>query len=122
MNRREFIQAAALATAAAGASLANTEGVEAKSHGVNWPIGCFNRPWAGDKRNWGYDAALDGIKEAGYKLTGLLTRSAKEPLLGSDASPEYLAELKKKIAARGLSVIMGALRTKDELPLEEQIK
>src|SRR5437870_4772827 len=123
MNRREFIQAAALATAAAGtASLTGAEGVEAKSRGVNWPVGCFNRPWAGDKRNWGYDAALDGIKEAGYKLTGLLTRSAKEPLLGSDASPEYLAELKKKIAARGLSVIMGALRTKDELLIEEQIK
>jgi len=93
-----------------------------KSKGVNWPIGCFNRPWSGDKKNWGYDAALDGIQAAGYKLTGLLTRSASEPLIGSDATPEYLAELKKRIAARGLGVNMAALRTKDGLPLEDQIK
>jgi sugar phosphate isomerase/epimerase len=90
--------------------------------GVSWPIGCFNRPWAGDKKNWGYDAALDGIKGAGYKLTGLLTRSAKEPLIGSDATPEYLAALRKKIADHGLKLNMGALRTRNDLPLEEQIK
>ena len=70
--------------------------------GANWPIGCFNRPWtgekksaAGDKETWGFDKALDGIKGAGYKLTGLLTRSAKEPFIGSDATPEYLTALKK---------------------------
>ena len=61
--------------------------------------------------------ALEGIKAAGYKLTGLLTRTAKEPFIGSDATPEYLAALKKKIAARGLKVNMGALRTKNDLPL-----
>ena len=72
-----------------------------KSKGVNWPIGCFNRPWIADEKNWGYDVALDGIKTAGYRLTGLLTRTANEPLLGSDATPEYLAELKKKIAEIG---------------------
>jgi len=93
-----------------------------KSKGVAWPIGCFNRPWAGDKKNWGYDAALDGIKAAGYKLTGLLTRIAKEPLAGSDATPEYLSQLKERIAARGLAVNMAALRTKDDLPLDDQIK
>src|SRR5437016_3788335 len=102
MNRRTFLQTTAMAaTATALTSCMNTRAAE-KSKGVNWPIGCFNRPWAGDKRNWGYDAALDGIKAAGYKLTGLLTRSASEPLIGSDATPEYLAELKKRIAARGL--------------------
>ncbi len=92
------------------------------ANGVRWPIGCFNRPWFGDKKSWGYDAALDGIKAAGYKLTGLLTRSAKEPLIGSDATPAYLAVLKQKIAAHSLKVIMGALRTKNDLPLEDQIK
>jgi sugar phosphate isomerase/epimerase len=66
--------------------------------------------------------ALDGIQAAGYKLTGLLTRSAKEPFIGSDATPEYLAALKQKIAAHGLKVNMGALRTKNDLPLEAQIK
>ena len=120
MNRRQFIQATALTAAMAPFPLLTR--AEEKSKGVHWPIGCFNRPWAGDKKNWGYDAALDGIKAAGYKLTGLLTRTAGQPFAGSDATPEYLAELKKKIAARGLAVNMAALRTKDDLPLEAQIK
>jgi len=121
MNRRQFIQT----TAFAGTAFAVLPNVDAqaaeKSKGVNWPIGCFNRPWTADKKNWGYDVALDGIKAAGYRLTGLLTRAAKEPLLGSDATPEYLDALKKRIAARGLKVNMGAVRTKNDLPLADQI-
>jgi sugar phosphate isomerase/epimerase len=122
MNRRSFLQTTALATTATG--LLGTQSLSAAepAKGVHWPIGCFNRPWLGDKNQWGYDAALDGIKGAGYKLTGLLTRTPKEPLLGSDAAPEYLAALKQKIAAHGLKVNMGALRTKNDLSLDEQIK
>src|SRR5438477_9036943 len=123
MKRRKFIRTSAMAATATfiyqvGSSKAAAE----KGPGVTWPIGCLNRPWAGDKKNWGYDAALDGIKAAGYKVTGLLTRSPKEPFTGSDATPEYLAALKQKIAAHGLKVNMAALRTKDELPLDAQIK
>src|SRR6266513_1042851 len=104
MNLRTFLQTTAMAaTAIALTSCMNTRAAE-KSKGDNWPIGCFYRPCAGDKRDWGYDAALDGIKAAGYKLTGLLTRTPKEPFAGPDATPEYLAELKQKIAARGLTV------------------
>jgi len=95
---------------------------ETDKKAVHWPIGSFNRPWSGEKKNWGLDPALDGMKDAGYKLTGLLTRGPKEPLLGSDATPEYLDALKKRITARGLRVNMGALRNKNELPLDEQIK
>jgi sugar phosphate isomerase/epimerase len=123
MNRRQFIQTTAVAAAIGSIpSLSMAKAAEEKPKGVHWPIGCFNRPWAGDKRNWGYDAALDGIKAAGYKITGLLTRTPKEPFTGADATPEYLAELKKKIAARGLTVNMAAMRTKEELPIAEQIK
>jgi sugar phosphate isomerase/epimerase len=93
-----------------------------KPKGVHWPIGAFNRPWAGDKKNWGYDAALNGMKSAGYRLTGLLTRTEKQPFTGADATEEYLTDLKQKIAAHGLTAVMAALRTKDDLPLEEQIK
>src|SRR5262252_3582234 len=121
MNRRRFLQTTALAaTSTALIPVQAARAAEEKPKGVNWPIGCFNRPWAGDKRNWGYDAALDGIKAAGYKLTGMLTRSAKEPFIGSDATPEYLANLKEKIAARGLTVNMGALRIKEDLPFLQQ--
>jgi sugar phosphate isomerase/epimerase len=122
MNRRQFIQTAALAATATTFLPLRTAPAAEKPPGVSWPIGCFNRPWLGDKVKWDYDTALDGIKAAGYKLTGMLTRTPKEPFIGSDATPEYLAELKKKIAARGLKVNMGALRIKDTLPLAEQIK
>ena len=122
MNRRQFLQTTTLAAAGTLLPLNALPAAE-KPPGVSWPIGCFNRPWLGEKSNaWGYDTALDGIKAAGYKLTGMLTRTAKEPFIGSDATPEYLAELKQKIAARGLAVNMGALRIKSSLPLAGQIK
>lgn len=69
-----------------------------------------------------YDAALDGIKAAGYKWTGLLTATEKEPFIASSATHEHLVELKKKIAAHGLKANMAALRTKNDLSLEAQIK
>jgi sugar phosphate isomerase/epimerase len=121
MNRRQFLQTAAVTATALSTFPAVLARAAEKSKGVNWPIGCFNRPWIAEKKNWGYDVALDGIQAAGYRLTGLLTRTAREPLLGSDATPEYLAELKKKIAARGLKAILGAVRTKNDLPLSEQM-
>jgi sugar phosphate isomerase/epimerase len=124
MNRRQFVQSTALAAAAGTVLPFHLLPAAEKPKGVNWPIGCLNRPWIGEKNKpWGYDTALDGIKAAGYKLTGLLTRPGKdEPLLGSDATPEYLANLKKRIAARGLAVNMGALRVKSDLSLADQIK
>jgi sugar phosphate isomerase/epimerase len=118
INRRTFLQTTAMAAAT---SLVVTHAAE-KSAGVKWPIGCFNRPWVGGKTNYGYDAALDGIKAAGYRLTGLLTKTANEPFVGADATPEYLAGLKKRIAARGLGVNMAALRTKDAETLEQMTK
>src|ERR1051325_7053877 len=121
MNRRQFVQNTALATAAM-TSLPLTLSAADDKKAARWAIGDFYRPWAGDKKNWGYDAALDGMKAAGYRLTGLLTRTEHNPFTGADATEEYLDELKKKIAARGLTAVMAALRTKDDLPLDEQIK
>src|SRR5271155_4300136 len=121
MNRRQFIATTGLAAAGASLPLA-AEPAARGSNGVNWPVGCFNRPWLGAKNKWNYDIALDGIKGAGYTITGLLTRPGKdEPFIGSDATPEYLAGLKKRIAAHDLKVVMGALRTRNELPLDAQI-
>jgi sugar phosphate isomerase/epimerase len=49
----------------------------------------------------------------------LLTRTKEEPFIGADATPEYLAKLKQRLAASGLSTNMGALRTRHNIPLEE---
>src|ERR1051325_5953108 len=118
MNRREFLRSTAVA--AASVSMVSS-GLAAESTGVHWPIGCVNRPWH-EKTDWGFDTALDGIKAAGYKIIGLLRTGANEPLTGPNATQDYLAKLKERIAARGLKVNMAALRTANDLPLEDQIK
>lgn len=81
---------------------------------VKWTVGCFNRPWT----KWSYDECLDGIKGAGYKVTGLLSRTRQDPFTGSDATPEYLAALKQKLASRGLKANMTALRVRADQPFE----
>jgi sugar phosphate isomerase/epimerase len=112
MNRRKFIEQTALV--AAGAATMNFT-AEAK---VNWPIGCFNRPWT----KWSFDETLKQIKVAGYKTTGLLSRTKEELFIGAEATPEYLENLKKRIAANGLAANMGALRSRHNIPLEDSIK
>jgi sugar phosphate isomerase/epimerase len=111
MNRRQFIHHSSITAAItlAGINSINTEA------GVKWTIGCFNRPWT----KWSFDETLDGIKAAGYKVTGLLSRTRQEPFIGAEATPEYLDGLKKKLAARGLVANMGALRVRANLPFED---
>lgn len=107
MNRRQFIHTTTLATL--GMTL-----TQANEAAVKWPVGCFNRPWT----KWSYDECLDGIKAAGYKVTGLLTATRQDPFTGAAATPEYLAALKQKIAARGLKANMTALRVQAGQPFE----
>jgi sugar phosphate isomerase/epimerase len=114
MNRREFIQHAIVAST--GTTVLGSG--EARAKGVKWQIGCFNRPWT----KWPFDQALKGIKAAGFRHMGLLTRTGEEPFIAADAPPEYLEGLKKRIAAGGLSAIMGALRSRHDIPLEDSIR
>jgi sugar phosphate isomerase/epimerase len=112
MNRRDFL-------AGIGAVVALGVVPTFAADKANWTIGCFNRAWT----KWGgIDVALDGIKEAGFSVMGLLTRSKTDPFIGADATPDYLDALKKKIAARGLKANLGAIRTKLDGALEEGIK
>ncbi|MBI3876751.1 MAG: sugar phosphate isomerase/epimerase, partial [Verrucomicrobia bacterium] len=90
MKRRDFLRSSAAATATV--SLSEMLFAARAAAGVNWPIGCFNRPWV----KWSYDDALDGIRDAGYKLTGLLTGQKGEAFTSSAATPEYLDGLKKR--------------------------
>ncbi|HLH54245.1 MAG TPA: sugar phosphate isomerase/epimerase family protein [Verrucomicrobiae bacterium] len=114
MNRRTFVRNASLLTG----SLLTTTAFAASPEKPKWPIGCFNRAWT----NWSYDDALDGIAAAGYKLTGLLSSHRGEAFTSSEATPEYLRDLKKRIAARGLAVNMTAIRFRPERPLAGNIE
>src|SRR5436190_24121102 len=114
MNRRAFLRTttvAATSLAALPLSCATT----AKK--PSWAIGCFNRPWV----KWSYDDALDGIAAAGYKVTGLLTGQKGEAFTSSAATPEYLDGLKKRIAQRGLTANMTAIRFKPDGALDDNI-
>jgi len=115
MDRREFLQHSILGGAATALALTVPRSLDAA---VRWPIGCFNRPWT----KWSFDDALKQIKAAGYQTTGLLTRTSDEPFIGADATPEYLARLKQRIAGSGLTANMGALRSRHNIPLNESIK
>ena len=114
MNRRDFLRAVTL-SASVFSSLALMHSWAGTA--VNWPIGCFNRPWT----QWSYDDALDGIAAAGYKVTGLLSTHRGEAFTSSGASPAYLDGLKKRIAQRGLSVNMTAIRFRPNAPLAHNI-
>ena len=113
MKRRELLRHAIVAGAALGSSPWLALGAR-----VDWPIGCFNRPWT----TWSFDDALLQIRAAGYRTVGLLTRTKDEPFIGADASPEYLARLKQRIASSGLKANMAALRSVHNIPLDDSIK
>jgi sugar phosphate isomerase/epimerase len=114
MNRRTFIKTGTAATTA----LATSCWMKAlAAEKPNWPIGCFNRPWT----NWSYNDALEGIKTAGYKLTGLLSTHRGETFTSSAATLDYLDGLKQRIAQRGLAVNMTAIRFRPEAPAADSI-
>ena len=114
MDRRTFLQRTLAYGSATtlGASRMSSLGAV-----VRWPIGCFNRPWT----KWAFDDALRQIKAAGYDATGLLTRTKDEPFIAAEATPEYLAGLKQRLAASGLKPQMGALRSRHDIPLADSI-
>src|SRR5262249_28135180 len=114
MNRRSFLRHTLVGGAATAWGVA---GRRAAAAGARWPVGCFNRPWT----TWSFDETLKQIKAAGYETTGLLTRTKDEPFIGADATPEYLARLKQRLAASGLTANMGALRSRHDIALAESI-
>jgi sugar phosphate isomerase/epimerase len=116
-TRREFICESTTLLAGA-ALLADAPSLLAAAPAVNWPIGCLNRPWT----KWTFDETLKAIRAAGYRTTGLLTRTETDPFIAADATPEYLDGLKHTLAASGLTANMGALRSRHDIPLEETVK
>jgi sugar phosphate isomerase/epimerase len=116
LTRRHFLVTTATASAAL---LARPAFAAATSSPAKWTVGSFNRPWT----KWSYDETLDGIKAAGYRVTGLLSPVAAKGDIFTSASAtrEYLTGVKQKLAARGLTANMTALRVKNGVPLAEAI-
>jgi sugar phosphate isomerase/epimerase len=111
MNRRKFLIGA---SAFVGSTVLSNWATTKVS-----TIGCFNRPWT----KWGgIEVALDGIKDAGFSVMGLLSRTKTDPFIGVEATDEYLDALKRKIATRGLKANMAAIRTKVDGTVDEGIK
>jgi len=123
MTRREWLQAGiasvggVVAAGWADFSLLPSALAAEDSPGP-WEIGCFNRPWG----RWTYDEALDGIKQAGYRLTGLVGGHAGEAFIAPEATNEYLDKLKERIAVRGLLAIVAWYHTDHNIPIEESIR
>jgi sugar phosphate isomerase/epimerase len=115
-TRREFVRDGA-ALLAGAAFLADRSSLEA-APAASWPIGCMNRPWT----KWTFGETLTAVKAAGYTTIGLLSRTKDAPFIAADASPEYLQELKRTLAASGLTANMGALRSRHEIPLEDTVQ
>jgi sugar phosphate isomerase/epimerase len=127
LSRRTFVKAAVATTAMTVLDLP-------AASGVSWPIGCFNRPWmqkfgtapqptsVPQPANWGLDAALAGIKEAGYTFMGLLTPMPGEAFLAAASETDYLPGLKKRIAESGLTATMGSLRLDFKVSQEDLLQ
>src|SRR5262245_30264184 len=114
MKRREFVHQTAAIGAMAVLNVSLSSSAEAE---VNWPVGCFNRPWT----KWSFDETLKQIKAAGYNSTGLLSWTREEPFIGAKATPECLEHLKKRMSVTGLVAYRGALPSRHNIPLEDSI-
>ena len=110
MTRRQFIGSTV------AASLAGAAALQAADQ-PRWEIGCFNRPWGA----WSYDVALDGLKAAGFKLTGLVGDHKGDIGLATTATPEYIAALRKRIEERGLQPNIAWLKTRHDTPVADSI-
>ena len=87
-TRRDFIGSTTLLAGAALLADA-TSLLAAPAPAVKWPIGCFNRPWT----KWTFDETLVAIKGAGYRTTGLLTRTKAEAFIADlNADPGHQHE------------------------------
>lgn len=140
-TRREFLTTAS--TIAAAAVLPVTAREMQAPGRVRWPIGCHTRPFAGFRATQAAnpDYILDAVKAAGYEYSDMISaggvgggRSSPPaatpgappaaPQRGgaTPATPESIAALKQKLAARGLKSNIASLPTAQKgVPLADAI-
>jgi sugar phosphate isomerase/epimerase len=127
-SRREFLATASAAAAAAilPASAHAAQG----SKGTRSMIGCHTRPFSRFRLD--HDALLDAIKAAGYKSADMIRATPPLPAgAAPDAgqrgrgappvTPESIAALKQKLAARGLVSTVTSLTVPTAVPLADAI-
>lgn len=117
MNRRQFLITAASAALGCGRGAEGMTTNEVPGAGVKWEVGTFTRPWS----PWSLDEGLDGMKAAGFRQIGLLGDPKGEALINPEATPDYLDNLQKRVAARGLQVVMARMNLRHNVPLDEAI-
>jgi sugar phosphate isomerase/epimerase len=132
-TRRDFLATAA-AAAAATAIPVPARGRQASSM-ARRAIGCHSRPFSSFRL--GHDELLDAIKAAGYQSADMIRASVPvaAPAAGAapagagprgrgamtPVTPESIAALKQKLAARGLTSTIANLTVPTAVPLGEAI-
>ena len=104
-SRRDFLVASASA-AAAWLPVSAFESQRSGARSAGWPIGCHTRPFAGFRASQSSnpDYILDAVKAAGFEFADMISAGTAG---GRGAppvppTPESIAALKEKLAARGL--------------------
>jgi sugar phosphate isomerase/epimerase len=109
-TRREFLATSSAAAAAMlSASLAGK--AQAPAARLSWPIGCHTRPFTSFRASQAGnpDYVLDAVKAAGFEFADMIPGAGGGR--GGPATPEAIAELKQKLAARGLKSNIAPIPT-----------
>ncbi len=132
-SRREFLTTA-LAGAAATLLPASAHGAQ-DSRGTRPMIGCHARPFS--RFRLSQDELLDAIEAAGFKSADMIRASAPAPAAAAGAAPEggqrgrgaappvtpeSIAALKERLAARGLTTTIASLSVPTGVSLSDAVK
>jgi sugar phosphate isomerase/epimerase len=136
LTRREFLGVASAAGAAAMLPLPAAASAAPQASSTTWPIGCHSRPVGSFRASQADnpDFILDSVKAAGYQYADMISaappgagrggaRGVGAPAAGAGApaaggggrgvavTPEMIAAMKQKLAARGLKSNVASLPT-----------
>jgi sugar phosphate isomerase/epimerase len=106
-----------LATAASAAATAAMLPFSARGAATLWPIGSHTRPFGTLRLS--QDAMLDAIKAAGYQSADFIGVGGGRN--AAPATPDSVAALKEKLAARGLKTNVGNLMLRTGVPPADAI-
>jgi sugar phosphate isomerase/epimerase len=133
LARRNFITAAAAAAAALALPFSG-RGAGQSGPAKTWPIGCHSRPFS--RFRLSHDDLLDAIKAAGYRSADMISiapaaaRGGPPAAAGAAAptqrgrgmvTPEMVAALKEKLAARGMVSNVCSLSIQTGVPLADAV-